>query len=88
MLDFKQVYENGDYEVFRSTNHADPDRIAMIVVEHGFEDYPTMYAALIEDQYEEQVTDPDREFFKTFDEAKRYLETKVVHTMPRGKKIS
>ena len=85
MLDFKQVFEDGDYEVFKSTNHADPDRIATIVVEHEMD--PTIYAALIEDQHEEVVSGTT-EFFKTFDEAKRYIETKVVHTMPRGKKIS
>lgn len=80
MIDFTQVFEDGDYQVFKSTNHADPDRIALIIADHGINEY-ARYAALVEDQYEEEVDETARAFFRTFEEAKRYLECEVVHTI-------
>ena len=35
MMKFKLTHEDGDYQVFHSTNHDDPDRIGTIVVDHA-----------------------------------------------------
>ena len=80
MMEFKMVHEDGDYQVFKSTNHADPDRIGTIIADFGINEY-ARYAALIEDQHEEEVDEDTRGFFRTFDEAQRYLETKVSMTV-------
>ena len=76
MMKFKLTHEDGDYQVFHSTNHADPDRIATIVIDHGFEDLKTTYAAFVEDQDGEVVSD-QTEWFDSWDKAQRYIETKV-----------
>ena len=80
MMEFEMVHEDGDYQVFKSTNHADPDQIGTIIVDYGINEY-ARYAALIEDQYEEEVDEDVRGFFRSFDEAQRYLETKVSMTV-------
>ena len=76
MMTFKMTHEDGDHQVFHSTNHADPDRIGTIVVEH--EGWGPEYAAFIEDQDREVVDRgyPNAQrFFDTWDKAQRYLET-------------
>ena len=80
MINFEMVHEDGDYQVFKSTNHADPDRIATIIADHGINEH-ARYAALIEDQYEEEVDETARGFFRTFNQAQRYLECEVAHTI-------
>ena len=79
MLDFTMTFEDGDYEVFKSTNHADPDRIAMITVSHDLHpaDADLPYQAMVVDSAEEEINEEDTWFFETFDEAQRYIETKV-----------
>ena len=74
MMEFTMVHEDGDYQVFKSTNHSDPDRIGTIIADFGINEH-ARYAALVEDQYEEEVDETDRGFFRTFDEAQRYLES-------------
>tara|TARA_R100000900_G_scaffold46085_1_gene36946 strand:+ start:78 stop:401 length:324 start_codon:yes stop_codon:yes gene_type:complete len=80
MMEFEMVHEDGDYQVFKSTNHTDPDRIGTIIADFGINEY-ARYAALIEDQYEEEVDEDVRGFFRSFDEAQKYLETKVSMTV-------
>ena len=62
MMEFEMVHEDGDYQVFKSTNHTDPDRIGTIIADFGINEYV-------------------RGFFRSFDEAQRYLETKVSMTV-------
>ena len=76
MLKFEITFEDGDYQVFHSTNHADPDRIAAIVVDHALCG-SAQYAAFVEDQEREVVDFDDMLFFDCWDKAQRYIETKV-----------
>ena len=73
MMKFKLTHEDGDYQVFHSTNHADPDRIATIVVDHAL--CHARYAAFVEDQEREVVDYDDMMFFDSWDKAQRYLES-------------
>jgi len=75
MMKFSLTHEDGDYQVFHSTNHSDPDRIATIVIDHGFEDLKTTYAAFVEDQEREVVDYDDMMFFDEWDKAQRYIES-------------
>ena len=76
MLDFTMNFEDGDYQVFRSTNEADPDRIALITVAHDL--CPgAPYQAMVANYAEEEINEEDTRFFDTFDQAQRYIETKV-----------
>ena len=76
MMEWKKVFEDGDYEIHQSTNHADPDRIAVIYVDHALCENAA-YAALIQDQAENEIED-SREFFGSWDEARKYLECNVT----------
>ena len=82
MMEFKLTHEDGDYQVFHSTNHADPDRIGTIVIDHGFEDLKTTYAAFVEDQDREVVDFNQQHWFDSWDQAKRYLETICTMRVP------
>ena len=74
MMKFEMTYEDGGYQVFHSTNHADPDRIGTIVVDHDLVG-SAQYAAFVEDQEREVVDFDQQRFFDEWDKAKRYLET-------------
>ena len=74
MMEFKLTHEDGDYQVFHSTNHSDPDRIGTIVVDHALCG-SAAYAAFVEDQEREIVSYDDQRFFDSWDKAQRYLET-------------
>ena len=74
MMKFKLTHEDGDYQVFHSTNHSDPDRIGTIVVDHALCG-SAAYAAFVEDQEREIVSYDDQRFFDSWDKAQRYLET-------------
>ena len=74
MMKFKLTHEDGDYQVFHSTNHSDPDRIGTIVVDHALPG-SAEYAAFVEDQEREIVSYDDQRFFDSWDKAQRYLET-------------
>ena len=78
MMKFSLTHEDGDYQVFHSTNHADPDRIGTIVVDHALCG-SAAYAAFVEDQEREVVDYDDMMFFDEWDKAQRYLETQVTH---------
>ena len=76
------TFEDGDYQVFQSTNHSDPDRIAFIVIDHeGLAGLP--YGAFVED--EEGASNggffTQTEFFSSWGEAARFLESEVTHTI-------
>ena len=73
-MKFEMTYEDGGYQVFHSTNHADPDRIGTIVVDHDLVG-SAQYAAFVEDQEREVVDFDQQRFFDEWDKAKRYLET-------------
>ena len=74
-MKFELTYEDGSYQVFHSTNHADPDRIGTIVVDHALPG-SAEYAAFVEDQEREVVDDASPMlFFDSWDKAQRYLET-------------
>ena len=78
MLDFTMTFEDGDYQVFQSTNHSDPDRIAFIVIDHeGLAGLP--YGAFVED--EEGAFFTQTEFFSSWGEAARFLESEVTHKL-------
>ncbi len=78
MLDFTQTFEDGDYQVFRSTNHSDPNRIAFIVIDHeGLASYP--YGAFVEDESGDFFT--QTEFCDSWDKAKKFLECEVTHKL-------
>ena len=86
MMEFKMVHEDGDYQVFHSTNHSDPDRIGTIVVDHALCESAS-YAAFVEDQNRECEDYDGVEFYGTWDEAVRNLETRVsmkMYTMAAG----
>ena len=74
MMKFSLTHEDGDYQVFHSTNHSDPDRIGTIVVDHALCG-SAAYAAFVEDQEREIVSYDDQRFFDSWDKAQRYLET-------------
>ena len=74
MMKFKLTHEDGDYQVFHSTNHSDPDRIGTIVVDHALCG-SAAYAAFVEDQEREIVSYDDQRFFDSWDKAQRYLES-------------
>ena len=74
MMKFKLTHEDGDYQVFHSTNHSDPDRIGTIVVDHALPG-SAEYAAFVEDQEREVVDYDDMMFFDSWDKAQRYLES-------------
>ena len=74
MMKFEMTYEDGGYQVFHSTNHADPDRIGTIVVDHDLFG-SAQYAAFVEDQEREVVDFDQQRFFDEWDKAQRYLET-------------
>ena len=74
MMEFKLTHEDGDYQVFHSTNHSDPDRIGTIVVDHALPG-SAEYAAFVEDQEREVVDHDDMLFFDSWDKAQRYLES-------------
>ena len=78
MMKFSLTHEDGDYQVFHSTNHADPDRIGTIVVDHALCG-SAEYAAFVEDQEREVVDYDDMMFFDSWDKAQRYLESQVTH---------
>ena len=73
-MKFEMTYEDGGYQVFHSTNHADPDRIGTIVVDHDLFG-SAQYAAFVEDQEREVVDFDQQRFFDEWDKAQRYLET-------------
>ena len=83
MMKFKLTHEDGDYQVFHSTNHADPDRIGTIVVDHALPG-SAEYAAFVEDQEREIVSYDDQRFFDSWDKAQRYLETICSMTIKIG----
>jgi len=74
MMKFKMTHEDGDYQVFHSTNHSDPDRIGTIVVDHALCG-SAAYAAFVEDQEREVVDFDQQRFFDSWDKAQRYLES-------------
>ncbi len=74
MMEFKLTHEDGDYQVFHSTNHSDPDRIGTIVVDHALCG-SAAYASFVEDQEREIVDYDQQRFFDNWDSAQRYLET-------------
>ena len=74
MMKFKLTHEDGDYQVFHSTNHADPDRIGTIVADHALCG-SAEYAAFVEDQEREVVDFDQMRFFDEWDKAQRYLES-------------
>ena len=74
MMKFSLTHEDGDYQVFHSTNHSDPDRIGTIVVDHALCG-SAAYAAFVEDQEREIVSYDDQRFFDSWDKAQRYLES-------------
>lgn len=79
-MKFEIEYEDGDYEIHRSTNHTDLDRQAVIIVDHALcENAP--YAGIIENDMFEEV---DRKFFQTWQDAQRWLESEVTHTVYVG----
>ena len=73
-MKFSLTHEDGDYQVFHSTNHSDPDRIGTIVVDHALCG-SAAYAAFVEDQEREIVSYDDQRFFDSWDKAQRYLES-------------
>ena len=74
MMEFKLTHEDGDYQVFHSTNHSDPDRIGTIVADHALCG-SAQYAAFVEDQERECVDFDQMMFFDEWDKAQRYLES-------------
>ena len=91
MMTFKMTHEDGDYQVFHSTNHADPDRIGTIVVDHalqGSDDRPSAtYVAFVEDQDQECVSFDEQGFFDDWDKAQRYLETICSMKIKMGQRV-
>ena len=79
-MKFEMTYEDGGYQVFHSTNHADPDRIGTIVADHAL-GCSAEYAAFVEDQEREVVDFDQMRFFDEWDKAKRYLECEVSHKL-------
>ncbi len=73
-MKFKMTHEDGDYQVFHSTNHSHPDRIGTIVVDHALCG-SAAYAAFVEDQEREVVDFDQQRFFDSWDKAQRYLES-------------
>ena len=86
MMTFKMTHEDGDYQVFHSTNHADPDRIGTIVVDHALEG-SAEYVAFVEDQDQECVDFDQQRFFDDWDKAQRYLETICTMRIKMGRRI-
>lgn len=85
-MTFRMTYEDGDYQVFHSTNHADPDRIGTIVVDHALEG-SAEYAAFVEDHAHEVVDFDEQRFFDTWDKAQRYLETICSMKIKMGRRV-
>ena len=86
MMKFEMTYEDGGYQVFHSTNHADPDRIGTIVVDHDLFG-SAQYAAFVEDQEREVVDFDQQRFFDEWDKAQRYLETICSMKMKIGPSV-
>ena len=88
MLDFKRVFEDGDYVLFQSTNHSDPDRIAEIVECHDQVCADNvLFSASIVDREDNLVWEQYNGFFETFDQARRHLECEVTHKIFAGKSV-
>ena len=83
MMKFELTHEDGDYQVFHSTNHADPLRIGTIVVDHALCG-SAQYAAFVEDCDHEIVDYDQQRFFDNWDSAQRYLETICTMRVPVG----
>ena len=81
MMKFEKTAELGEYTIFSSTNHADPQKAAEIVQEH---DLGTFVAQIVWKEYEGLDGDPGVfetiGEYDTFDEAKRNLECEVSFT--------
>ena len=77
MMKFERTLEDGQYEIWRSTNHADPKRFAEITFDWDNE-YGNMYTAaivtVIEGGYESFLYIGD---YETKEEAVRHLECEV-----------
>lgn len=79
-MKFELEYEDGDYEIYRSTNHADQSRRARIFVDHALCENAA-HGAVIYDENDDEIA---RKFFIEWEDAQRWLESEVAHVVYPG----
>jgi hypothetical protein len=79
MMKFERVLEDGQFEIFRSTNHANKNRAGEII-----HDWDTgTWAALVVDPVDDGELKNLGEF-DSLEMATRHLECEVTHVQPVG----